>query len=126
MKCLSIKQPFADLIISGKKKIEIRSWKTSYRGELLIHASKMPDKYALRRFGIKKENIDLGKLIGKANLVECKEYKSRKEFLSDKRFHLSESYKNRELFGFVLKNPIRFKIPVPLKGRLGIFDVKEI
>ena len=126
MKCLSVKQPFADLIVSGKKKIEIRSWKTSYRGELLIHASKMPDESALRHFGIKKENIDLGKLIGKANFVECKEYKSRKEFLNDKQFHLSESYKNRELFGFVLKNPIRFKIPVPLKGRLGIFDVKEI
>lgn len=126
MKCLSVKQPFADLIVSGKKKIEIRSWKTSYRGELLIHASKMPDESALRRFGIKKEDIDLGKLIGKANLEECKEYKSRNEFLNNKQLHLSKSYKNKELFGFVLKNPIRFKIPVPLKGRLGIFDVKEI
>ena len=39
MKVLSIKEPFATLIKEGKKKIETRSWKTSYRGELYIHAS---------------------------------------------------------------------------------------
>ena len=39
MKVLSIKEPFATIIKEGKKKIETRSWKTSYRGELYIHAS---------------------------------------------------------------------------------------
>lgn len=40
MKCLTIKQPFADLIKSEKKIFEIRSWKTNYRGDLLICSSK--------------------------------------------------------------------------------------
>lgn len=39
MKTLSLKQPFAELILSGKKKIELRKWNTSFRGEFLIHAS---------------------------------------------------------------------------------------
>jgi hypothetical protein len=39
-KCLSLKQPYAELLISGKKTIELRSWDTKFRGEFLVHASK--------------------------------------------------------------------------------------
>ena len=42
MKALSIKQPWADLIGSGAKTIETRTWSTAYRGPLLIHAGKKP------------------------------------------------------------------------------------
>lgn len=38
-KALSIKQPWAYLIAAGIKDIENRTWKTSYRGRVLIHAS---------------------------------------------------------------------------------------
>ena len=43
MKALSVKSPWAEQIRSGKKKIEYRSWRTSYRGPLLICCSKFPD-----------------------------------------------------------------------------------
>ena len=39
MKVLSLKEPWASLIAAGVKSIETRSWQTSYRGELAIHAS---------------------------------------------------------------------------------------
>ena len=39
MKVISIKEPFATLIMNGSKLIETRSWKTNYRGELYIHVS---------------------------------------------------------------------------------------
>lgn len=39
MKALSLKEPWASLIAAGVKSIETRSWRTSYRGELAIHAS---------------------------------------------------------------------------------------
>ena len=42
MKTLSIRQPFASLICRGIKTIENRSWDTTYRGQLLIHASGKP------------------------------------------------------------------------------------
>ena len=40
MKCLSVCQPFAELIVQGKKTIELRKWNTKFRGEFLIHAAK--------------------------------------------------------------------------------------
>jgi activating signal cointegrator 1 len=39
MKALSVMQPWATLIALGAKRIETRSWSTSYRGLLAIHAS---------------------------------------------------------------------------------------
>ncbi len=44
MKVLSIIEPWATLIKEKKKYIETRTWKTSYRGELYIHASKKISK----------------------------------------------------------------------------------
>lgn len=50
MKALSIKQPWAALVVHGIKDIENRTWSTKRRGEVLIHASKaanqdIVDKY---------------------------------------------------------------------------------
>jgi hypothetical protein len=39
VKTLSVKQPYATLICAGVKRVENRTWKTDYRGRLLIHAS---------------------------------------------------------------------------------------
>lgn len=42
-KAISIRQPWANLIMEGKKTLEIRTWKTSYRGDLVICSSKVPE-----------------------------------------------------------------------------------
>ena len=84
MKALTIKQPWADLIIAGVKDIENRTWKTSYRGRVLIHTSKSPcsrgdlDAYPLSALS---ENINLdkyapgrftnGAIIGSVDIVDC-------------------------------------------------------
>ena len=54
MKVISIKEPFASFIKEGHKKIETRSWKTNYRGELFIHAS---GKNIAKKF-LKNKTID--------------------------------------------------------------------
>lgn len=43
MKALSVRQPYAFLIVAGFKDIENRTWQTRYRGPLLIHAAKKED-----------------------------------------------------------------------------------
>lgn len=44
MKALTLTQPWATLVAIGAKKIETRSWSTTYRGPLAIHAAKgFPD-----------------------------------------------------------------------------------
>lgn len=49
MKALSIKEPFASLVSLGIKRIETRSWKTNYRGEIYIHASLTKNKMEKER-----------------------------------------------------------------------------
>lgn len=50
MKAITIKQPFASQIAVGLKEYEFRTWRTSYRGEILIHAGKGIDKEAMKKF----------------------------------------------------------------------------
>ncbi len=49
MKVITIKQPWATLIAKGYKEYEFRTWKTKYRGDILIHAGKGTDKEAMTR-----------------------------------------------------------------------------
>ncbi len=122
MKCLSVSQPFADLIISGKKSIELRNWNTNFRGEFLVHA---PVKIRIddaKRLKINKKFVT-GAIIGKVQLYDVKKYNSNKEIKLDQKFHFSTKKFQTKTFGFLLKNAKPLRIPIPWKGQLGIFDV---
>lgn len=71
MKVLSIKEPYASLIVNGYKEYEFRSWKTKYRGKILIHASLSYDKKTKEKF--KEYNLDYasGEIIGEAVISDC-------------------------------------------------------
>ena len=86
MKTLSIKQPWAYLIACGLKDIENRTWKTKYRGKILIHASFKSDNEPYQLFTdeqwreIEKNQMDpdvfnsysdLGMIIGEVDIVDC-------------------------------------------------------
>jgi hypothetical protein len=117
MKALSLKQPYAELVVEGRKKIELRNWRTKFRGEFFIHASKNPDKESMKRFGF--TNLPLGFLVGKANLIDVKTYENEEEHSKDKDLHLaSSSWGNH---GFILENPIKIE-PISFKGKLNFFE----
>lgn len=71
MKVLTVKEPWASLIINGYKKYEFRSWKTNYRGKLLIHAGKTLEKDVLPRFSCYNIEYSSGAIIGEVDLVDC-------------------------------------------------------
>ena len=71
MKVLTIKQPWATLIIDGYKKYEFRSWKTNYRGKILIHAGKSLEKEHNSKFEIYNLHHEYGAIIGEADLIDC-------------------------------------------------------
>ncbi len=120
MKALSLKQPFAELILQGKKKIELRKWNTHFRGSFLIHASKIPDKEAMKKFNFKE--LSTGCIVGSAVLTDVKIYKNEKEHNKDKNRHLaSDKWGN---YGFILSNTKRIK-PIPCKGSLNFWDFKK-
>jgi len=103
MKALSVKQPWANLIASGEKSIETRTWATEYRGELLIVSSKSP-------------NIPpAGSAVAVAKLVDC-----RLMTRTDEDAARCEVYPGA--YSWVLKD-IRKIRPFPVKGSLGIYEV---
>jgi len=123
MKCLSICQPFAELIIQNKKTIELRKWNTNFRGEFLVHAPIKIRKEDYKKLKI-KENLTTGAIIGKVELYDVKKYESLKEIQEDKNQHFSTKKFQKKTFGFILKNSKPLRIPIPWKGQLGFFDVE--
>lgn len=123
-KALSIKQPWANMLINGEKSIEIRNWRTPYRGTLLIHTGKTYDPVGKAMFNTSV--TPLGCILGRVNLINIKSYGlDYIGFCADHNEHknLSHWY-TANLFGWIFINPIRFANPPKVNGRTGIFPVK--
>lgn len=130
MKCLSLKQPYAYLLASGKKTIEIRKWNTKHRGEFLIHSSKNANEEACSVLRIDENQLVNGAIIGKGFLYDVKSYTAFNDFAKDKDKHFSiEKNKNSlfstkfKRFGFLVKDATLFKSPISYIGKLGMFEV---
>ena len=117
MKALSLKQPFAELILQGRKTIELRKWNTNFRGEFLIHASKIPDEKAMKELGF--NILPTGAILGKAELIDVKHYKNKKELMKDKHLHLADGDWGE--WGFVLRKVQRIK-EIPCRGNLNFWE----
>lgn len=118
---LSIRQPWSFFIVHGFKDVENRTWRTSFRGRVLIHAGSKHDRLdedgeefireALGRPYPRKLNENhapMGGIVGVAEIVDCVDFVDSPWFGGP--------------FGFVLRNakPLPF---VPLPGKLGFFAV---
>jgi ASCH domain len=125
MKCLSLKQPFAELLVSGKKTVELRKWNTKFRGKFLIHASKKIDKERAKALGINFTKLTKGAIIGTAILFDVKEYKSKADFGKDNNKHYADIKKvGPYRYGFMVKEAHRLGTPLPYPGRLRFFEVE--
>jgi hypothetical protein len=127
MKCLSLKQPYADLLAFGEKTIELRKWNTRFRGEFLIHASKNIDIQACERLDIDIDKLTIGAIIGSAFLYDFKEYSNQEEFNKDKQKHFSivTKYFDGYKYGFLIRNARLFKKSIPYRGKLRFFEVDK-
>lgn len=124
MKVLTIKQPWATLIMQKDKRFEFRSWQTKYRGELLIHAGKSIDKEAACRLAkyIKGELIT-GKILGKVVLRDCvKMTPEFKEMLLKENSDIYTKSSFKENYGWQLDNVEVFEVPVEAKGHLSLWE----
>jgi len=121
MKVLSLKQPWAELILQGKKVIEIRKWNTKFRGKFLIHSSKIPDRESMKKFNFKE--LPNGFIVGEAELIDVKKYLDNEEFDTDKDRHLANNGFGD--YGFILKNVRRIE-PIIASGKLGFWDFDKL
>jgi hypothetical protein len=124
MKCLSSKHPYAELLVSGKKTIELRKWNTNFRGIFLIHTSRNIDKEKCKSLGIDYTKLSTGMIIGKAILYDVKKYDNKDQFLKDKnRHHADANLFETCIYGFKIKNAQRLRHPISFSGKLRFFKV---
>jgi len=125
MRAITIKQPWASLIVEGLKDIENRTWATKYRGPVLIHASA---KYACSfpHEALSNEQFDalsrekqnelllrdypVSAIIGQVDIVDCVQ-------------NHPSVWGERSVWNWVLSNPVKFDAPVlDVKGRLSFWE----
>lgn len=141
MKVLSLWQPWASLIARGYKQFETRSWSTSYRGLLVIHAAKhftieereicmrQPFAKALKQAGYNKlADLPLGAALCVVELVDIlPTERVRSEGYKAHRFIDELAYGNYAdgRYAWKLKYHMRFASPVPMRGAQGLFDIPQ-
>lgn len=124
MKVLTIKQPWATLIMQGDKRFEFRSWQTKYRGDLLIHAGKGIDKEAMKRLAkYLPDEISFGKILGKVTLVDCvKMCPEFKDMLLKENPDIYTKSSFQENYGWQVENVKVFDEPIDVKGHLSLWE----
>ena len=113
LRALSVRQPWAWLIVNGIKDVENRSWRTHHRGPLFIHASLSAGGYTEdiecveRKHGISvPRELDTGGIVGVVDVLDCVES------------HKSKWFQGK--FGWVMANAHRLKFR-PCKGAVRLF-----
>lgn len=149
MKALSIKQPWASLIAHGIKDIENRTWKTSFRGRIYIHAS---GKWDVRSNGnnpndiftwdqlkaipdivgsnfldygviVKDHETPLSAIIGEIEIVDC--VINHESIWAEKTEGVTvgnQFYYKKPIYNWVLANPVLYEEPIPAKGKLSFWE----
>jgi hypothetical protein len=138
-KALTLYQPLAASVVYGFKKWETRGFRTKYRGELLIHASKNEEYFFRLGFDpftkfFDGKNIELatGAIIGKVDLVDCI---STEEWFD---MTIREKWTNSQVmdeigfgnydakrFAWKLENPVVFEKPIPARGSLSLWSFHQ-
>lgn len=127
MKVITIKQPWASLIANGFKEYEFRTWRTKYRGEILIHAGIGVDKKAMERFEYLNLEYPIGCIIAKCELTDCVKVDDElKEKLAKKdpvvyKGVINKTSQDWDGYGFKLERIAKVK-EIKINGKLSLWD----
>lgn len=128
VKALSLKQPYAWLIANGYLLVDDRTWGTSYRGVMLIHASKGIYEeyydYLVAQTDLplpSKDQLGYGGVVGMAQLVLCVRPNNIPPTLTREQ-QADFSGVPRNHFGFLFEDAKPLTL-MPCPGKLGIFEL---
>ena len=128
---LSLKQPWATLLVHGRKSIEVRRWPTARRGRVLIHAARVSDPRQ-EAWSLVPEELGhaaqlVGGIIGAGDLTGCRAYRSAEDFAADRDKHLNDPawFQAHVLYGFTFANleVLPFQ---PYPGWMRFFSVGQV
>jgi len=140
MKCLSLWQPWATLVVNQDKLIETRSWGTNYRGLLAIHAGKRwsasiaeismrePFRSAVQSYFDARPwgpRLAFGAIIGTVHLSSVYKIKGPADVQNVGHPELEFGDYSVGRYMWVLDTARAFRDPIPYTGRQGLFDVPD-
>ena len=123
LKVLTLRQPWATLVAEGIKKYEFRSWKTNYRGKVLIHAGTGIDKEDMKKY----ENMNLKypsrRIIAIVEIEDCLELDEQlnKKIIAEK--NVAYGNKIRTGYAWKLKNVKKINYGKEVNGQLGLWNI---
>jgi len=125
MKTLSIRQPWAELIMQGRKTIEIRTWPTKHRGKLAVHVSQTIDRKACQMYGFDPKQLSTGVIIGTVEVVTMLQF-DVEQWQTLQPQHLKLGDYQEKYIGWQLANARRLPNPIPQKGGRRLFETEFV
>lgn len=127
--CLSVRQPWASLLLSGEDWCENRSWMTDYRGPLWIHAAGKVETAECERWGIDPRGLMTSAVLGGVELLDIRDVDDLDAALPAlmKAHHLNRQTGPEFIVGdycWIVGSPRQLKTPVPAKGKLGLWRLE--
>ena len=149
MKALTVWQPWATLLATGYKTVETRSWKTNYRGKILIHAAKrpvvngiiemdrearkvlrdvldLPEIYREINWTEYYRKLPIGVVVGEARLTDCihinEEYQRFIKNECHAEYLLGDFTTGR--YAWIMEDAIKYDVPIPATGRQGLWNIE--
>jgi len=122
LKALSVRQPWAELVLRGEKGMLLRTWTTSHRGPLAIHAPRKIKREACTHWELDPDALATGVVLG---VVELKEVLALdgQAYREHEGQHLAEHSFCSPIYGWVVDTPVRLRAPFPAPGRQRLFDL---
>jgi len=107
-----------------RKTIELRTWKTNYRGLLAIHAGKTVETGFLKKYALKADNLQTGVIVGTVEITEIIDF-TQELWEKLRNQHLNDSRSPGDWKGWMLRNSSRLSEPVPYRGIPGLFNIPK-
>lgn len=114
MLALSVRQPYAALLVTGRKPAEYRSWSTDHRGPVLIHAARVPEDVPYPGV-IAAVAAIRGAIIGKVDIIDV---------VPAGEVRRAPGAPGRMGYAWIVDNPEVFDEPYVIRGRLGLWEAQ--
>lgn len=121
---LSLTQPWASLVVSGRKRWETRGWRTHHRGRVIIHASKLMPPWARGAalgFDLDPAALPKGVLLGAVTIVRMVPTEEARLMLPDEELAMGDYSDGR--WAWELADPVALPEPIPGRGALSLWPV---
>lgn len=123
MKVLTLRQPWATLVAEGIKKYEFRSWKTKYRGKVLIHAGTGIDKEDMKKYDNMNLDFPSRRIVAIVEIEDCLELTDElnKKIIDEN--NIAYGSKVRTGYAWKLNNVKKIDYDKEINGQLGLWNI---